>query len=150
MTGGAGNAPSPPEPAFVAECAAAKDARGTVRHCNAFDMAPVRRFYTIANSAEQPVRGWIAHRRETKWFLPLSGVTRIHAAPCPDPDGAPPDVSRARVFELDASAPRVLSLPPGNALAIEQRAGAEVMVFSDRPLAECAGDTWRFPFGGCK
>ena len=137
----------PPEPS-ISDCTVFKDGRGEVRHCNEFDMSPVRRFYTIRNSPGAPVRGWIVHKRETKWFLPLSGVTRIHAAPCPDPASAPPDVSRARVFALDAAAPRILRLPPGNALAVEQDGSAETMVFSDVALAGCAGDVWRFDFGG--
>ena len=57
------------------------DARGGVRFCNDFDMSPVKRFYTIANSAEQPVRGWIGHKRETKWFFPLKGVTIVETEP---------------------------------------------------------------------
>ena len=48
-----------------------------MRFCNDFDMSAVKRFYTIANSAEQPVRGWIGHKRETKWFFPLKGVTIV-------------------------------------------------------------------------
>ena len=39
------------------------DARGVLRFCNDFDMSAVKRFYTIANSAEQPVRGWIDIRK---------------------------------------------------------------------------------------
>ena len=57
------------------------DARGVVRFCNDFDMSAVKRFYTIANSAEQPVRGWIGHKRETKWFSPLKGVTIVETEP---------------------------------------------------------------------
>lgn len=41
-----------------------KNCRGILRFCNDFDMAVVKRFYTIANSVECPVRGWIGHKRE--------------------------------------------------------------------------------------
>ena len=44
-------------------------------------MAVVKRFYTIANSVECPVRGWIGHRRETKWFFPLKGATTVTVEP---------------------------------------------------------------------
>ena len=57
------------------------DARGILRFCNDFDMLAVRRFYTIANSPEQPARGWIGHRKETKWFFPLRGTTIIEIEP---------------------------------------------------------------------
>ena len=53
------------------------DARGVLRFCNDFDMSAVKRFYTIANSVEQPVRGWIGHKKETKWFFPVRGKTVI-------------------------------------------------------------------------
>ena len=53
------------------------DARGALRFCNDFDMSAVKRLYTISNSAEQPVRGWIGHKKETKWFFPLRGRTVI-------------------------------------------------------------------------
>lgn len=55
------------------------DARGTLRFCNEFDMGAVKRFYTISNSAECPIRGWIGHKRETKWFFPLKGTTELVA-----------------------------------------------------------------------
>lgn len=140
---------APAEPA-VSACAVSADARGEVLHCNPFDMAEVRRFYCVKNSPGAPVRGWIAHLRETKWFFPLRGETTIHFAPCPDPEAAPPDESRVRSISLSASSPAVLRLPSGNALAIEQHGGAEVMVFSDVSADASGGDTWRFPFGGTR
>ena len=54
-----------------------EDARGSLRFCNDFDLKPVKRFYTISNSAEHPERGWIMHKRETKWFFPLRGKTGV-------------------------------------------------------------------------
>ena len=71
------------------------DARGTLRLCNDFDMSEVKRFYTISNSKEQPKRGWIGHKQETKWFFPLRGTTTILVEPFDDgrariPDAPPP------------------------------------------------------------
>ena len=60
------------------------DVRGSLRFCNDFDMSAVKRFYTIANSVDQPVRGWIGHKRETKWFFPLKGTTEIVVEPMED------------------------------------------------------------------
>ena len=123
-----------------------RDGRGALRYCNGADLSGVRRFYTVANAASAPVRGWIVHLRERKWFFPLSGVTVLHTAPCPDPVGAGLDLSRKQSVRLEASAPSVLSVPPGTALAIEQNGDAEVLVFSDRTADESAADVWRFPY----
>ena len=44
-------------------------------------MEVVKRFYTVSNSVGCPVRGWIGHRRETKWFFPLKGRTTVTVEP---------------------------------------------------------------------
>ena len=119
------------------------DDRGALRFCNDFDMGAVRRFYTIANSVEQPVRGWIGHRRETKWFFPLKGKTTIALEPM--------DCSRAETprrreeLVLDADKPSVLKLEPGNWFCIKQDGNAEVMVFSNCKVGEYENDDLRRP-----
>ena len=52
-----------------------------LRFCNDFDLSAVKRFYTVANSVAEPARGWIGHKRETKWFFPLKGVTTLVVEP---------------------------------------------------------------------
>ena len=119
------------------------DDRGLLRFCNDFDMSAVRRFYTIANSAEQPLRGWIGHRRETKWFFPLKGKTTIAIEPM--------DCSRAETprrkeeWVLEADKPSVLKVEPGNWFCIKQNGNAEVMVFSDCKVGEFENDDFRRP-----
>ena len=118
-----------------------RDARGALRFCNGFDMAAVKRFYTIANSAEAPRRGWIGHRRETKWFFPLRGATTLVVEPM---EPAPAAGSR-RTFALDAARPEVLKVPGGHWFCIEQQGEAEVMVFSDCRCGEYEKDDFRRP-----
>lgn len=108
------------------------DQRGTLRFCNDFDMGEVRRFYTICNSAEQPRRGWIMHRRETKWFFPLVGVTLVRV-----------DGEARQDFRLDAASPAVLKVPPGNWFLIEQDGRVEVQVFSSCAVGEFPNDDFR-------
>lgn len=117
------------------------DARGSLRFCNDFDMASVRRFYTISNSPEQPVRGWIGHKRETKWFFPLKGTTTIKVEPMSESTGS---ICSTR-FNLIADAPSILKIPGGNWFCIEQHDGAEVMVFSDCKVGEFENDDLRRP-----
>ena len=119
------------------------DARGLLRFCNDFDMSAVKRFYTIANSAEQPVRGWIGHKRETKWFFPVKGVTEIVVEPM-DLAAKNAEVAKSSVV-LAADKPSVLKVEPGNWFCIKQDGSAEVMVFSDCKVGEFENDDFRRP-----
>jgi len=127
------------------------DARGSLRFCNGFDMASVKRFYTISNSLEQPVRGWIGHKREAKWFFPLKGTTEIIVEPMDDGrvEGMNGDVdgstcsTRSTRFVLSEANPSVLYVPCNNWFCIEQHDGAEVMVFSDCKVGEYVNDDLR-------
>lgn len=119
-----------------------EDARGALRFCNDFDMSPVKRFYTIANSAEQPKRGWIMHKRETKWFFPMRGVTVISIEACDDGRGGSPSRPQQK-YVLSAEQPAVLCVPPNHWFYIEQHEGAEVQVFSNCFVGEFENDNFR-------
>ena len=138
------------------------DARGVLRFCNDFDMSAVKRFYAISNSAEQPVRGWIGHKKETKWFFPLKGRSEIVVESFGQDlqDGqdfgfrVSSSECRVRINEEDANGsyerfilnenePKVLKVPPGNWFKIIQDRNAEVMVFSDCKVGEFENDDFR-------
>ena len=121
------------------------DARGVLRFCNDFDMSAVKRFYTIANSAEQPVRGWIGHKRETKWFFPVRGKTVIEVERFGQDlqDGQDCVGEVTAKFVLVVEEPRVLKVSPGNWFKIVQDGNAEVMVFSDCKVGEFENDDFR-------
>ena len=112
------------------------DARGGLRFCNDFDMTSVKRFYTISNSHEQPVRGWIGHRMETKWFFPVKGNTTITVESMTDSDCS-------KSYVLSEDKPAILKIPGGNWFCIEQHDDAEVMVFSDCKVGEYENDDFR-------
>ena len=115
-----------------------------MRFCNEFDMGAVKRFYTISNSAECPIRGWIGHKQETKWFFPLKGTTTITVEPMDGAVLAAKDAEGAKeTFVLDSGRPSVLNVKPGNWFCIEQHDGAEVMVFSDCKVGEFENDDFR-------
>ncbi|MCR5414801.1 MAG: WxcM-like domain-containing protein [Kiritimatiellae bacterium] len=118
-----------------------EDARGKLRFCNDFDMTAVKRFYTIANSKDAPVRGWIGHKRERKWFFPLKGKTVIEIEPM-DMNYEAHEIHK-RPFELDAERPEVLLVKPWNWFCIKQDGEAEVMVFSDCRVGEYKDDDFR-------
>jgi len=127
-----------------------EDARGTLRFVNDFDMSEVKRFYTISNSAEQPKRGWIMHKRETKWFFPVTGVTKIEV----EKEGGD---GQRRSFLLNAAEPAVLQVPPNHWFLIDQSPNLqspsppflstlpspEVQVFSNCHVGEFPNDDFR-------
>ena len=116
------------------------DARGVLRFCNDFDMSAVKRFYTVSNSSEQPVRGWIGHKKETKWFFPVRGKTVIVI----ESFNAELQSGRgAEEFVLDAERPCVLKVPPRNWFCIKQDGNSEVMIFSDCKVGEFENDDFR-------
>lgn len=117
------------------------DARGNLRFCNDFDMSEVKRFYTVSNSKEQPKRGWIGHKCETKWFFPLIGRTTLVVEPMGrDPSAVVPEYE----FLLDAKEPKILRIPGGNWFCIQQDDGeAEVLVFSNCKVGEFQNDNFR-------
>ena len=120
------------------------DTRGSLRFCNDFDMSAVKRFYTVSNSVECPVRGWIGHKRETKWFFPIKGTTIIVV------EGFNHEMHESHEksvdeFELNANDPKVLKVPPGNWFCIRQDGDAEVMVFSNCKVGEFKDDDFRRP-----
>ena len=119
------------------------DGRGSLRFCNDFDLSAVKRFYTIANSAEQPVRGWIGHKKENKWFFPVRGETTIVVSPMDESTNLT-RYSRLH-YTLHAETPAVLMVPCNNWFYIEQHDGAEVMVFSDCKVGEYENDDLRRP-----
>lgn len=120
-----------------------KDVRGALRFCNDFNMRRIKRFYTVAHSASQPQRGWIMHKKETKWFFPFNGQTTIHIKP--DDVGASSLPSVTMSFTLVASAPAVLQVPPSNWFCIEQDGASEVMVFTNCLVGEFQNDDYRRP-----
>lgn len=115
-----------------------KDVRGKLRFVNDFNMSQVKRFYTISNSIEQPKRGWIMHKRETKWFFPLRGITTIHVTgsnTCSE--------LKESTYVLNAEEPKILEVFPGNWFLIEQNGSAEVQVFSNSFVGEFPDDDFR-------
>lgn len=122
----------------------AKDERGSVSFVNDFDMARVRRMYRVSNSSSRPFRGWVAHRIEQKWFMPVSGRVSILLVKL-DSFEAPSHNLKVECVVLDEGKPGVLHVPGGFAIGIRgETQNASVLVFSDRRLNSIPDDTWRW------
>lgn len=124
---------------------AAEDERGKVSFVNDFDLRDVRRVYRVTNREAAPFRGWIAHRVERKWFLPVIGRVEILLVALDDFDHPSPALPVLRHL-LDEASPSVLHVPGGYAIGIRSVSpGASVLVFSDCLLGAIPDDTWRWP-----
>lgn len=120
------------------------DYRGTLTHCNDFDLTDVTRFYYITHSDTSIVRAWHGHQRERKWFYVVRGsftgaFVRVDDWENPSPDLVP------EVFTLSASAPGVLCVPAGYANGFKAvEPNSVLLVFSDRRMPEALDDSWRY------
>ena len=122
-----------------------RDARGEVLHVNGFDFAGVDRGYAVRPSATGVVRGWVGHRRETKWFFVLRGALVVGAVE-PDAWPLPSRDLPVRTFELRDSAPAVLRIPGGYFTAsVALEPGTILMVYSSGRIEQAAEDDFRLP-----
>lgn len=121
------------------------DYRGTVSFVNDCSLADVKRFYTIAQTQENPVRAWMGHFYERKWFVPVSGKTTLVLRRLRQTDSGPVMDPEYAVFHLDACAPEAIAVPAGFCSGFRSDTpDAKVLVFSDKTLDEAADDMVRF------
>jgi dTDP-4-dehydrorhamnose 3,5-epimerase len=122
----------------------AVDDRGAVGFVNDFDLAGVKRFYTVQNHAAGFVRAWHGHRHEAKYVTVVQGAMLIACVEIDDWDKPSPALPVHR-FVLSANAPAVLYIPPGYANgSMSLTADAKAVIFSTAALEESKGDDVRF------
>ncbi|MBC6369200.1 WxcM-like domain-containing protein [Algoriphagus sp. AK58] len=120
-----------------------KDERGIIKFCNEIDLQTIRRFYVISSSEGKEIRAWQAHKTESKFILPLSGVTKIVAVEILN--FLQPKSGKIFEFILDSNKPELLIIPCGFANGIQlQTQDSSVMVFSDLTLDESKNDDFRY------
>ena len=124
------------------------DHRGTVSFVNDCSLVDVKRFYTITQTQETPVRAWMGHFHERKWFVPVSGKTTLVLRRLRQTDSGPAMDPEYTVFLLDASTPEAIAVPAGYCSGFRSDTpDAKVLVFSDKTLDEAADDMVRFDKG---
>lgn len=127
------------------EGAIAVDDRGTVSFVNDFDLAPVRRFYTVTNHRQGFVRAWHAHRNERKYVTVVRGSALVCCVPIDDWDEPSSDQPVSR-FVVSAQKPAVLEIPEGYANGFMSLTDdVSVLFFSSSSLEESQGDDVRYP-----
>lgn len=122
----------------------AVDDRGGVGFVNDFDLAPVRRFYTVTNHKAGFIRAWHAHKREAKFVTVVEGAAIIAAVQIDDWDN-PSKTLKVERYVLSADKPSVLFIPAGYANGfMTLTEGAKLMFFSTATLEESTGDDTRY------
>lgn len=121
------------------------DARGSVSFVNDFDFKGVDRFYSIRCKNPNQPRGWVGHKRDTKWFTVLQGSFVI-AVVAPDDWSTPSGRETVERFTLSADKPSVLCVPGGYATAqMALTPDAILTVFSSGTMQRAKEDDFRFP-----
>jgi dTDP-4-dehydrorhamnose 3,5-epimerase len=122
-----------------------RDERGWVQFVNAFTPSAADRFYVIHPANVGEVRGWIGHKRERKWFFPITGRFDVGVV-SPDRWDTPDRNLAITRYQLDASAPLMLDVAPGNFAAIVAREpNSALAVFSTGSIATAKEDDFRLP-----
>ena len=120
------------------------DDRGPIGFVNGFDMAPVRRFYTVANHRQGFIRAWHAHEREEKYVTVVNGSAIVAAVHIDDRENPSRDAQIHR-HVLSARKPGVLFIPRGFANGFKTLTpDAKLMFFSTATLEESQGDDIRY------
>lgn len=120
------------------------DDRGEVGFVNGFDMASIRRFYTVTNHRSGFVRAWHAHRHESKFVTAMRGSAIVAAVPIDDWTRPSPDTKPYR-FILSSKKPSVLYIPKGYANGFMTLCEDTTLVFfSTASLDESRTDDVRY------
>ncbi|RYZ87126.1 MAG: hypothetical protein EOP04_12425 [Proteobacteria bacterium] len=121
------------------------DHRGTVRFLNDFDMAAVRRFYTITHDDTFTRRGWRGHQIEQRWFYAIKGSFELEIVEIDDwnlPDEELPIL----LTVISAEKNEVIHLPAGFATCLRAlEPDSVVVLFSDYGIENAKFDDHLWP-----
>ena len=121
------------------------DHRGCIRFVNSFDMSDVKRFYLIRNYDLEFIRGWRAHRVESRWFFPTIGKFEIACVKLDRWDRPSQDL-KVEYYVLDCEDQNILHIPPGYGAAIKAlELDSELLVFADSLMGDSKFDDYTFP-----
>ena len=123
-----------------------EDYRGKLLSCNKFDLARVKRIYSIENIDSNYVRGWKGHKMETRWFCAIKGSIEISTTSIYSLEN--PNLStEVKTFKLNEDTLDVLEVPPGFATSIKQSSnGDKVLVFADHHLGVSGDEDLRWEY----
>jgi len=120
------------------------DQRGQLDFINHFDMSPIKRVYFTTNFDTDIIRAWQGHKRESRWFICVTGSFIIKIVAIDDWIN-PSDDLKTHDYKLSADKPEVLYIPSGYANGFKaMEDNAKLMVMSNYYLNEIENDQIRF------
>ena len=120
------------------------DERGTIRFVNDFDMAHVRRFYTIDIPNLEIIRAWQGHQSETKYFYVLKGSFLIGTVKVDTWENPSKQLTVEKTI-LKHSESKILIIPGGYVNGFKAlEPNSSLLVFSDVTTEESTKDDYRF------
>ena len=119
------------------------DKRGELKYNNSFNMAQVKRFYSISLNKKH-IRRWQGHKIEQRWFTAISGKFNIQLISVDN--WIEPSISLPKIdFELSSKSLNVLHIPSGYLTSIETLDDNSILLaMSDYGLNEIKDD-YKFP-----
>ena len=120
-----------------------KDHRGELKFNNSFNMAQVKRFYSISLKKKH-LRKWQGHKIEQRWFTAISGKFNIELISVDN--WIEPSINLPKIgFELSSKSLNVLHIPSGYLTSIEALDDNSILLaMSDYGLNEI-NDDYKFP-----
>jgi dTDP-4-dehydrorhamnose 3,5-epimerase len=121
------------------------DDRGEVGFVNEFDLAGVKRFYSVANHHRGFVRAWHGHKHEAKYVTVVQGAALVGVVAVTDWRNPARDAPVFRCV-LSAHQPAILFIPPSHCNGfMSLTPEAKLIFFSTATLEESRNDDYRFP-----
>lgn len=122
-----------------------EDQRGSIRFVNLFDLKNVRRFYIINNLDTSVLRGWSAHKVESRWFYVIRGSFMIDIVKIDDWE-VPSQNLQVTKTVLSYEENKVLHLTSGYGTMIQAiNPNSELLVFSDFGIENANDDNYKYP-----
>ena len=120
------------------------DNRGEVAFVNDFSFSDIKRFYTITNAAEKPLRAWQGHKLDQKNFFCVTGSFQIFYVKVDNWEN-PSKNLEVKSEILKASESKILVIPPGYANAIlSLESNSKLISFCTLSLNDISHDDVRF------
>ena len=115
------------------------DHRGELKFNNSFNMAQVKRFYSISLNKKH-IKRWQGHKIEQRWFTAISGKFNIQLISVDN--WIEPSINLPKIdFELSSKSLDVLHIPSGYLTSIESLDDNSILLaMSDYGLNEINDD----------
>ena len=120
------------------------DNRGEVAFVNDFSFSDIKRFYTITNATEKPLRAWQGHKLDQKNFFCVTGSFQLFYVKVDNWEN-PSKHLEVKSEILKASESKILVIPPGYANAIlSLESNSKLISFCTLSLNDISHDDVRF------